>query len=81
MRDLLKLKESLGAEAITVCIVGKEARFTVMDRREGQDIAQTAVFLVDMLTKFVGAPWLIVREGLREFETANKPDHRQEEAG
>ena len=73
MRDLLKLKEDLGADAMTVCIAGKDARVTVMARRGGQDIAQTAAFSVETLTAFYGDPWLIVREGLREFATANAP--------
>ena len=71
MRDLLKLKEDLGADAMTVCIAGKDARVTVMARRGGQDIAQTAAFSVETLTAFISDPWLIVREGLREFATAN----------
>lgn len=72
MRDLLKLKEDLGADAMTVCITGKDARVTVMARRGGQKTAQTAAFSVETLTAFIGDPWLIVREGLREFATANK---------
>jgi len=56
---------------MTVCIAGKDARVTVLARRGGQDIAQTAAFSVETLTAFIGDPWLIVREGLREFATAN----------
>jgi hypothetical protein len=80
VRELLKLKEDLGADAMTVCVAGKDARVTVMARRGGQDIAQTAAFSVETLTAFIGDPWLIVREGLREFVTANAGLDRQEEA-
>jgi hypothetical protein len=74
MRCLFKLKEDLGADAIAVCVAGKEARVTVMARHGGQDIAQTAAFSVETLTAFIGDPWLIVREGLREFAAANATD-------
>ena len=81
MRDLLKLKEDLGADAMTVCIAGKDARVTVMARRGGQYIAQTAAFSVETLTAFIGDPWLIVREGLREFATANARNQGQTPQG
>jgi len=71
VRDLLQLKNDLGADAITTRVDGKDARVTVTARTGWDDIAQTAVFSVETLTAFIGDPWLIVREGLREFATAN----------
>ena len=71
MRDLLQLKNDLGADTITIRVDGKDARVTVTARAGWDDIEQTAVFSVETLTAFIGDPWLIVREGLREFATAN----------
>jgi hypothetical protein len=71
MRDLLQLKNDLGADTITIRVDGKDARVTVRARAGWDDIEQTAVFSVETLTAFIGDPWLMVREGLREFATAN----------
>ena len=78
VRDLLKLKEDLGADTIDIHVTGKDVRVTVTARHGWDDIEQTAMFSVETLTAFIGDPWLVVREGLREFATANNNAHFSE---
>ena len=71
MKDLLKLKADIGADVVSVNVYKNTALVSVVALRDGKRVAHSVAFSVETLTAFIGDPWLIVREGLRDFATAN----------